>query len=186
VSPEVSATILRICDATLCGGSMDSGHIVLYKLALAADVPDDAWKTRLNWTTAFVGDKSTKFISVYTADQLAGVAGAFEGKSDVMVLSFCVETMEQEADMKIKFEAAEAESGGAGAFAHCYGGPIPYACLYAAPALLPLADGKLVFPPLGPMGSGDGRAGYKEEDSEASGTDDGMEAFDQNRFDEDD
>ena len=125
---------------------------ILYKLVPAADVPEDAWRTRLQWTTAFVGKQSTSFIHLLTGEQLAGAAAAsFAGKTDVMLLSFAVERMVEEADLKVKMEAAEAASGGSGAFAHVYGGAIPYACLQFAPALLTIADGKHVFPP--PVGA---------------------------------
>ena len=160
---------------------------VLFKLALAADVPEDAWRTRLDWTTAFVGDQSASFIHLLTAEQLASTAAAsFAGKTDVMLLSFSVERMVEEADLKVKFEAAEAASGGAGAFAHIYGGAIPYACLQSAPVLLAVADGKHVIPNLeSGVGVGVGGA-YKEEEEEDSASEDGLEPFDQHRFDLDD
>ena len=98
---------------------------VLYKLANASEVPDDAWKTRGQWMQAF-GDMSAKCIQLYTHDNLAAAAAAeaFAGKADVMLLSFTTETMEQEADLQIK------EEDGA---INAYGGVIPFACLYAPP-----------------------------------------------------
>lgn len=167
----------------------DGAPGVLYKLALAAEVSEHAWKTRFDWTGAFVGDKSTKFINLLTAEEVAGAAEAsFAGKADVMLLSFTVETMVQEADLKVKFEATQSESGGAGAFAHAYGGAIPWACLHAPPALLALTGGKLVVPLLGAAAAVAEAAALAEAviDSDASDDGDGMEAFDQSRFDEDD
>lgn len=159
---------------------------VLYKLVLAENVPEDCWRTRLDWTQCFKGDQSASFISLLKPEQLASAAEAsFAGKTDVMLLSFAVERMVEEADLKVKFEAAESASGGEGPFAHVYGGFIPYACMESAPVLLTLADGKHVFPPLG-VAVGMGNFSYKEEEEDNSGTDDGMEPFDQHRFDEDD
>jgi len=152
---------------------------VLYKLASAADVPNDAWSNRLGWTQAYVGDgQESKFIRLFTAEQLAGVAEAsFAGKSDVMLLSFTVETMLQEADLKVKFEGGDAQ---------IHGGVIPYACLHAPPVLLELAeDGKHFFPLMG-LGAKGLAGGDEGADEENSATDDGLEAFDQHRFDEDD
>ena len=92
--------------------------------------------------------------------------------------------METEADLKIKYEAAEPPA--AGEYPHAYGGPIPFACLTTAPVLLELgADGKHVIPELGALSSGAHEALEKDNESN-SGTDDGMDRFDQHRFDEDD
>ena len=160
---------------------------VLYKLAPASEVPDDAWRTRLGWTSAFVGDPSKSFINLYTAEQLAGADAAFAGRADVMLLAFNVETMREEADLQVKFEAAEAAAGGTGDFAHVHGGPIPYACLHATPALLALGDGgKHVFPPLGAAAAAGAGGDHASDNESDSATDDGMEPFDQHRFDEDD
>ena len=163
---------------------------VLYKLALSADVAGDAWQTRLGWTSAFQGDKASSFINLFTADQLAGAAEtSFAGKSDVMLLSFTVESMREEADLEVKFEAAESASGGAGVHAHCYGAYIPYACLHAKPALLQMNDnGQHIFPLLGAALAAANAATREEEranDSDAA-TDDGLPAFNQSTFDEDD
>lgn len=168
---------------------------ILYKLVPSAEVPEDAWKTRNGWTTAYAGDQSKKFISLLTDDQVAGAAEAsFAGRADVMLLSFVAEKMEQEADLKIKFEAAEAESGGSGKFAHAYGGVIPFACLFAPPQLLELSDGKHIIPPLGPVAIAAAKAAKDAAAKEASGIEqddedwdnDTSEAFDQHRFDLDD
>lgn len=153
---------------------------VLYKLALAADVPENAWRTRLEWMTAFVGDKSTKFITLYSAEQLAAAAEAsFAGRADVMLLSFSTEPMDKEADLKIKCED--------GAF-NVYGGAIPYACLHAAPVPLALgSDGKHTFPLLGEAAVAAALLLSEQQGEESEdGTDDGLEPFDQCRFDEDD
>ena len=123
---------------------------LLYKLAPADTVPEDAWKTRHQWTGAFV-EKGKDFISLLTAEQLAGAAEAsFAGRADVKLLVFVVEKLKEEADIAIKFEAAESEKGGSGKFAHAFGGPLPYACLKSGPVTLELADGKHVFPLTGP------------------------------------
>ena len=167
---------------------------VLYRLAPSASVPDDAWRTRHGWTTAFTGDaaESSSFIKLWTEDQLAGAAAAgFTGKADIMLMSFTVELMREEADLKVKFEAAEAAPGGSGAFAHVYDGAIPYACLYTAPVLLAVgADGKHVFPLLGAAAAAamPGGAGYSEEkaDEDSDSDGDGLEPFNQSMFDEDD
>jgi len=159
---------------------------VLYKLVLSGDVPEDCWRTRLDWTQCFKGDQSATFISLLKPEQLAStVEASFAGKADVMLLSFAVDRMIEEADLQVKYEAAESAPGGEGPFAHVYGGFIPYACMESAPVVLTLADGKHVIPPLG-TAVGHGGFHYKEEEEEASGTDDGLEAFDQHRFDEDD
>ena len=119
----------------------------LYRLALAADVPEDAWKTRLQWTTAFSGvaGLDDNFLHLSSAEQLPGTAEAhFAGKSDVMLLKFSVESMCEEADLEVRWEDIDGTK-----FPHVFG-PIPYACLASAPTLLPLgADGKHVIPPLG-------------------------------------
>ena len=158
----------------------------LYKLCAKAEISETAWRNRLGWTEAYAGTPGAKFIGLSTADQLAGVAEtSFAGRDDVMLMSFNVESMIEEADLKIKYEAAEAAEGGTGAFPHAYGGVIPYACLQSQPTLLPLSDGKHVFPPLG-LTTAEVIANEKGEDSSEAATDDGMEPFDQHRFDEDD
>ena len=82
---------------------------VLYRLALAAEVPDDAWRTRLQWISAFKGvaGLDDQFIHLSTAAQVVGTAEAyFAGKSDVMLLCFTVESMKEEADLQVKYEPA--------------------------------------------------------------------------------
>lgn len=135
---------------------MAAAHSELYRLALAAEVPEDAWRTRLQWTTVYkgVGGLDDKFFHLSTAEQVVGTAAAyFNGKTDVMLLRFSVDTMQEEADLDIRWEAAEPPPGSTvrdGEFPHVYGGPIPWACLTAQPALLALdADGKHIFPPIG-------------------------------------
>ena len=107
----------------------------MYRLALKSELPDDAWKTRLQWVTAYVGiaGLDDRFIRTSTKEQLAQAALAnFAGKDDVMLLQFSTSSMREEADLQVKFESAESESGGSGPFAHVYGGAIPYACMHAA------------------------------------------------------
>ena len=49
--------------------------------------------------------------------------------------------MREEADLDIRYD---------GAYPHVYGGPIPYACLAAPPALLTLgSNGRHIIPALG-------------------------------------
>ena len=163
---------------------------ILYTFALSADVPEDAWRTRLGWTTAFQGDKARSFINLYTAEQMAAACQSlFAGKQDVMLLAFIVDSMREEADLEIKFEAAEFEAGGVGAHAHCYGGYIPYACLQAPPALLQLnEDGRHIFPLMGAALAEANRLAREEERANDSdeATDDGLPPFNQHTFDEDD
>lgn len=120
---------------------------VLYRLASASTVPDDAWRMRLQWMSAFAGENDT-FVQLSTGAQLADEAEArFAGKADVMLLCFSVDSMRDEADLKIRWESDESASG---PFPKIYGGAIPYACLAAQPALLALGpDGKHEIPALG-------------------------------------
>ena len=113
-------------------------------------------------------------------------AAAYAGRDDVLLLSFIVESMVEEADLKIKYEAAASAPGGTGAFANVYGGVIPYACLHAAPMLLKLVDGKLVIPGIGSNDGGGADTIGASVDMDSDVEDDGMEPFDQHRFDEDD
>ena len=86
----------------------------LYRLALAAEVPDDAWRTRLQWATVFAGvaGLDDQFIHLSTAEQVSRTAEAyFAGKDDVMLLRFSVETIREEADLDIRWEAAAPASG---------------------------------------------------------------------------
>ena len=50
----------------------------LFRLAQVADVPEDAWKTRLQWTTCYMGvaGLDDKFMHLSTAEQIAGTAAA--------------------------------------------------------------------------------------------------------------
>ena len=91
----------------------------LYRLALAADVPEDAWKTRLQWTTAFSGvaGLDDNFLHLSSAEQLPGTAEAhFAGKSDVMLLKFSVESMCEEADLEVRWEDVDGTK-----FPHVFG-----------------------------------------------------------------
>lgn len=148
-------------------------HEDLYRLALAAEVPEDAWRTRLGWTTAFVGvpGLDASFVHLSTAEQVAGTAAAyFAGKTDVLLLSFSAESMREEADLDIRWEAAApmpGESARDGEFPHVYGGAIPFACLAAQPALLALGpDGKHVLPPLGSVAVAAAEAARHAEEPE--------------------
>lgn len=127
----------------------------LYRLALVAEVPDDAWKNRLHWTTCYKGvsGHDDSFVHLLTAEQVVGKANIdFAGKSDVILLRFSTESMCDEAGLDIRWENAAPEdvTVRAGKVPHAYGGAIPYACLSAPPALLALGpDGLHDFPPLG-------------------------------------
>ena len=116
----------------------------LYRLALAAEIPEDAWRTRLQWTTVYKGiaGLDDKFVHLSTAEQVVSTAAMhFAGKADVMLLRFSVETMCDEADLEVRWEDS---------FPHVYGGLIPFACLTAPPILLEIdPDGKHIFPLLG-------------------------------------
>ena len=48
----------------------------VYRLALAAEVPEDAWKRRLEWTTAYKGVAGLDdgFIHLSTAEQVVSTA----------------------------------------------------------------------------------------------------------------
>ena len=131
----------------------------LFRLALTDEVPEDAWRTRLQWTSAYKGvpGLDDTFIHLSTAEQVVDTAAAyFAGNTGLVLLRFSAESMQTEADLKIKWGPAAPPPGEAkrsgGDFPHVYGGAIPYACLSAPPALLTLdADGKHAFPPLGPV-----------------------------------
>lgn len=132
----------------------------LYRLVLAADIPEDAWRTRLQWTTAFVGvtGLDDQFIHLSTAEQVAHTAEAhFAGRSDVMLLCFSTSSMCDEADLDIRWEDG---------YPHVYGGPIPFACLSAAPTLLQVgSDGKHAFPAMGSVAA-TATSGHRLEDEE--------------------
>ena len=151
---------------------------VLYALAPAADVPDDAWKTRLAWTGALVSKDGKGYIELHTEEQLASAAEAsFAGRADVNLLSFSVDGMREEADLPLKPEA--------GAY-RVHGEPIPFACLRSPPVTLELIDGKHVFPLLGAAAIEAANAQYKDGYESDAATDDGLEPFNQLRFDLDD
>ena len=159
-----------------------STNELVFKLVPAADIPEDAWRTRQQWTTAFEKFDDPKFIKLLTAEEVAGAAEkSFAGRADVMLLSFVVELMEQEADLKIKFEADGVKA---------FGGVIPYACLHSAPAVLKVEDGKHVLPPLGlaAIAAAEKEAsGIEHEEDDWEGEDSGHgEHFDQHTFDLDD
>ena len=165
---------------------------VLYALCDTADVPADAWKNRLTFVDVYKGKGTKNFITLLTGDQLAKAAAtSFAGKTDTMLLSFKVESMREEADLKIKYEAAESEAGGSGEYVHVYGGFIPYACLYAMPKVLLLDEsvgpnlGKHMLPQLGMGGGGLEKETVYDDDSDLSENDD-LERFDQHTYDLDD
>ena len=166
----------------------DSDNAQLYRLARAAEVPDDAWSGRLTWTQCYRGTKGLddKFIHLSTAQQVGGTAEAFfAGAADLLLLSFSAERLIEEADLKIKYEAVE---GAEGLYPHAYGGWLPYACLTAPPAKLELGeDGKHVLPPLGPrLAAGVEKADGDIMSDKHSSDDDGLEPFNQHMYDLDD
>ena len=175
---------MNLCSgiATPTPGSMEDP--VLYRLALAAELPDDAWRTRLQWTTAFVGvtGLDDHFVHLSTAEQVASTAEAhFAGKADVMLLHFSVEAMREEADLDVRWEAvaASGENTPAGSFPHVYGGPIPYACLTSPPALLLLGpDGKHIIPSLGLAALAEAARSAKEDEEDNVSSDDDYGAYD--------
>ena len=123
------------------------GDDLLYRLALASQVPDDAWRTRLQWTSAFApvaGIDDASFVKLSPAVHVESAAAAFleqHAGADVMLLCFSMESMKEEADLVCKPQ---------GEFVHVHDGPIPYACLVRPPRLLALGeDGKHILPPLG-------------------------------------
>ena len=165
---------------------------VLFALCDTADVPADAWKNRLTFIDVYKGKGTKNFITLLTGDQLAKAAAtSFAGKTDTILLSFKVESMREEADLKIKYEAAESEAGGSGEYVHVFGGIIPYACLYAMPKLLEIDEsvgpnrGKHMLPPLGMGGGGLEKETVYDDDSDLSENDD-LERFDQHTYDLDD
>ena len=94
-----------------------------------------------------------------------------------MLLRFSVFTMQEEADLKIKWEDT---------FPHAYGGPIPYACLAAPPAVLALGpDGKHVFPLLGAAAAAAAAASAASGKSGLEGGETMYEAIERGMDDED-
>ena len=150
---------------------MDDPDGILYRLALCAEVPDDAWRARLQYTGVYKGVAGLdgNFIHCSTPEQAAQTAAAhFAGKDDVMLLRFSVSLM-READLEVRWEDAAPAPGTDqrdGKFPHVYGGPIPYACLAAPPVVLALgSDGKHTFPSASPtQGSGITFAPINDED----------------------
>ncbi len=131
---------------------MDDPDGVIYRLARLAEVPDDAWRTRLDWTALYKGvaGLDDHFLHCSTAEQAIGTAAAyFAGATDVVLLAFSVSLL-READLEVRWEDAAPTPGVEkrdGDFPHVYGGAIPYACLAAPPAALALGpDGKHLFP----------------------------------------
>ena len=86
-------------------------HPTLYKLVEAADIPDDAWASRNGWTTAY--DKDGKnYFSLVSGESLREIADTkYAGKKDLMLLTFNIEKMCEEADMKVKAEEGEFRAG---------------------------------------------------------------------------
>ena len=78
----------------------------VYRLALKAEIPDDAWRTRLQWVTAYAGvaGLDDRFVHMSaTAEQVAATAQAnFAGKEDLMLLRFSSTSMREEADLDIR------------------------------------------------------------------------------------
>jgi len=142
----------------------------LFRLTLAAEVPKDAWRNRLEWTSGFKGTTGLddRFIHLLSAEQVAGAVAAFDGKADVMLLRFSVDIM-READLDLRWEADEP---------HIYGGLIPYACLAAPPALLALGnDGKHVLPPLGRPAAAAAAGREEVADDNSDDFSDGMDGY---------
>ena len=107
-----------------------------------------------------------------------------------MLLCFSIESMRDEADLKVKFEAGEGEAGVSGEHAHVYGGAIPYACLHEMPlkfnndkhALLAIEDGKLSTK----IAAAGLETEVAEEDDWSASENDDLERFDQHTYDLDD
>jgi uncharacterized protein (DUF952 family) len=155
-------------------------HPTLYKLVSAGDVPDDAWSSRNGWATAFTKLDDPKYFKLSTGEALAGAAAStFKDKTDLMLLTFNVEKMCEEADIKVKIEDGEPRA---------YADFIPYACMSAPPSLIELKDGKHVLPLFGAEAEA---AALLKADGEvysdaATSDDDGLDPFDQHMYDLDD
>ena len=144
----------------------------VYRLALKSEIPDDAWKTRLQWVSAYMGvaGEDDNFVHVFTKEQLVQTAlTKFPGKDDVLLLQFSTTSMREEADLDVRWEDG---------YPHVYGGPIPFACLVSPPEVLALdTDGKHLFTQLG-LGNaaasvvGSGHRLEDEEDHYISSDDD--------------
>ena len=154
-------------------------HPTLYKLVSKEDIPDDAWANRNGWETSFTKMDGAKYFTLAMGAQLAGVAASkFAGKEDLMLLTFGVEKMVEEADIPVKIEDGEPRA---------YGDFIPFACMSAPPMALALKDGKHVLPLFGAEAAA---AAALEESALLSdpntSDDDGLEPFDQHMYDLDD
>lgn len=189
-----SIIVIRLLEKFLVFGVglSQMGDKTLFKLVPASSIPENAFKNRNDWTQFISSDSGCNFIALLTAEQVpAAAAASFAGRDDILLLSYDVEKMIEEADIKIKHEAAETESGGSGPWVHAYGGAIPFACLTGAPAKISLSeDGKHVLPPLTVEDIAAAEAeklGHGEIDSDAhSSDDDGLAQFDQHTYDLDD
>jgi len=117
-------------------------HPTLYKLVSMGDVPDEAWANRSGWATAFSKLDDPKYFKLQFGEQLAGIAAEppFAGRDDLMLLTWNVESMCEEADIKVVVEEGEPRA---------YVDFIPYACMSAPPKVLALKDGKHVLPLFG-------------------------------------
>lgn len=154
-------------------------HPTMYKLVAAADVPEDAWATRNSWTTFYAKMDTSKYFKLQLGEQLEGLAASeFAGNAAVKLLTLNVEKMCEEADIKVVIEDGEPRA---------YGDFIPYACMTAPPQLLELKDGKHVLPLFGEALAAQIAMQESAIDSDPNTSDDdGLDPFDQHRFDCDD
>jgi hypothetical protein len=156
-------------------------HPTLYKLVAAADVPEDAWEARKGWTTCYAKMDTAKYFKLQFGEQLKDLAASSEysGNAAVKLLVLNVETMCEEADIKVVIEDGEPRA---------YCDFIPYACLSAPPRVIELnKDGKHVLPLFGADLAAYNLALQESAiDSENSSDDDGLEPFSQHMYDLDD
>ena len=157
-------------------------HPTLYKIVAAADVPEDAWARRNDWMGAFTKLDDPKYFSLNTGEQLRGKVDAesYAGKTDLVLLTFNVEKMVEEADMKVNFVDGEPRA---------FGDFIPFACLCAPPMALELKeDGKHKLPLFGAEAEAAAALAAANEvySDAATSDDDGLAAFDQHTYDLDD
>ena len=157
-------------------------HPTLYKLVEAADIPDDAWASRNGWTTAYDKADGKNYFSLVSGESLREIADTkYAGKKDLMLLTFNIEKMCEEADMKVKAEEGEFRA---------YGDFIPYACMSAPPSLLAFKeDGKHLLPLFGAEAAAAAAAAMAESgliSEPNTSDDDGLEQFDQHTYDLDD
>ena len=144
--------------ATKSGGMLpedSDADTQYYRLCKGSEIPEDAWKTRLSYTTAYNGVKGLddQFMHLSTAAQVVKTAELyFAGATDLVLLVFGHSLIDEYGEITIKWEDAAPSAGSTkrdGEFPHAYGGAIPYACLVGLPIPLQLdADGKHVFPKL--------------------------------------